>query len=148
MIHMREQGLAERQRPIPERRISECCRWVIGHPQQRSGSLSWGCRWAASYGGDVPIREVAAGDIAAGDVGRLGDPQALRVERVLRVDAGVVLELRPVGLKVWETVRVTLPADRLVTGLGTAADWAGEASRACAPADIEPRRLMRELGQQ
>jgi hypothetical protein len=70
------------------------------------------------------------------------------VERVVRVDAGVVMELRQVGLKVSETVRVTLPADRFVTRLGTAADRAGEASRACAPADIEPRRLTTELGQQ
>ena len=45
---------------------------------------------------DVPIEEVAAGDIAAGDVVRLDDPQALRVECVARDDAGVVLELRPV----------------------------------------------------
>ena len=34
----------------------------------------------------------------------------------------VVLELRPVGLEISETVRVTLPEDSLVSRLGTAAD--------------------------
>jgi hypothetical protein len=70
----------------------------------------------------VPVQDVAARDIAAGDVVRLDDPQAHRVERVVRVDARVVLELRPVGLEISETVRVTLPNDRLVSRLGTAAE--------------------------
>jgi hypothetical protein len=46
----------------------------------------------------VPIQDVAAGDIAAGDVVRLDDPQAQRVQRAVHVDGRVVLELRPVGL--------------------------------------------------
>jgi SAF domain len=69
----------------------------------------------------VPIQDVAARDIAAGDVVRLDDLQAQRVERAVHVDGRVVLELRPVGLEVSETGRVTLPSDRLVSRLGTAA---------------------------
>lgn len=74
------------------------------------------------YGGHVPIEEVAARYIRVGDVVRLDDPQAHRVDRVVRVDARVVLELRPVGLKVSETVRVMLLEDGLVTRLGMAAE--------------------------
>jgi hypothetical protein len=70
----------------------------------------------------VPIQDVAARDIAAGDVVRLDDPQAQRVERAVHVDGRVVLELRPVGLKVSETIRVALPEDMLVSRLGTAAE--------------------------
>jgi hypothetical protein len=70
----------------------------------------------------VPIQDVAARDIAAGDVVRLDDPQALRVERAVHIDGRVVLALRPVGLEVSETIRVTLPNDRLVSRLGTAAE--------------------------
>jgi hypothetical protein len=70
----------------------------------------------------VPIRDVAPLDLAAGDVVRLDDPQAQRVERAVHVDGRVVLELRPVGLDVPDAVRVTLPEDRLVSRLGTAAD--------------------------
>jgi hypothetical protein len=70
----------------------------------------------------VPIQDVAARDIAAGDVVRLDDPQAQRVERAVYVEGRVVLELRPVGLEVSETIRVTLPSDRLVSRLGTAAE--------------------------
>jgi hypothetical protein len=44
------------------------------------------------------------------------------MERVVRADARVVLELRPVALKVSKAVRVTRPEDRLVTRLGAAAD--------------------------
>jgi hypothetical protein len=40
----------------------------------------------------------------------------------VRVDDRVVLELRPVGLKIWETVRVGLPEDGLVSRLGTSAE--------------------------
>jgi hypothetical protein len=72
----------------------------------------------------VPIEEVAARDIAAGDVVRLDDPQAQRVERAVHVDGRVVLELRPVGREIWETVRVSLPEDRLVSRLGTSAELA------------------------
>jgi hypothetical protein len=75
-----------------------------------------------SYANEVPIQDVAAHDVRVGDVVRLDDPQAHRVERVVRVEARVVLELRPVGLEISETVRVTLPEDRLVSPLGTAAD--------------------------
>jgi hypothetical protein len=77
---------------------------------------------AASYGGHVPIEDVAAREIAAGDVVRLDDPQAQRVERAAHVDGQVVLELRPVGLEIWETVRVSLPEDSLVSRLGTLAE--------------------------
>jgi hypothetical protein len=70
----------------------------------------------------VPIHDVAARDIAAGDVVRLDDPQAQWVARVVHVDGRVVLELRPVGLDVPDAVRVTLPEDRLVSRLGTAAE--------------------------
>jgi hypothetical protein len=70
----------------------------------------------------VPIEDVAARDLGAGDVVRLDDPQAHRVERVVRLDARVVLELRPVGLSVSETVRITLLEDALVGRLGTARD--------------------------
>jgi hypothetical protein len=51
-----------------------------------------------------------------------GTDEAHRVERMVRVGGRVVLELRPVGLEIAETVRVTLPEDRLVCRLGTAAD--------------------------
>jgi hypothetical protein len=70
----------------------------------------------------VPVQDVAARDIAAGDVVRLDDPQAQRVECAVHVDGRVVLELRPVGLEVSETIRVTLPDGRLVSRLGTAAE--------------------------
>jgi hypothetical protein len=49
--------------------------------------------------------DVAAREIAAGDVLRLDDPQAQRVWRAVHVDGRVVRELRPVGLEIWETVR-------------------------------------------
>jgi len=70
----------------------------------------------------VPIEDVAAHEIAAGDVVRLDDPQAQRVEHAMHVDGRVVLELRPVGLEIWKTVRVSLPEATLVTRLGTSAD--------------------------
>ena len=69
----------------------------------------------------MPIEDVAARDVAAGDVVRLGDPQAQRVERAVHVFGRVVLELRPVGLEVSQTSRVTLPNDGLVTRLGATA---------------------------
>jgi hypothetical protein len=37
----------------------------------------------ASYAWDVPVDEVAACDLPVGDVVRLDDPQAHRVERVM-----------------------------------------------------------------
>ena len=92
------------------RRISERCRWVIGHAEQPLGELVPRGPFGAStsYGGAVPIQDVAARDIAAGDVVRLDDPQAQRVQRAVHVDGQVVLELRPGGLEIWETVRVSL----------------------------------------
>jgi hypothetical protein len=109
---------------VPDRRISERCRWVIGHAEQPLGELvprrPFGA--ATSYGWAVPIQDVAARDIAAGDVVRLDDPQAQRVERAVHVDGRVVLELRPLGLEVLETIRVTLPNGRLVSRLGTEAE--------------------------
>jgi len=92
---------------------------MIGHAEQTLQSKSCAGDSAASYGRHVPIEDVAAREIAAGDVVRLDDPQAQRVERAVHVDGRVVLELRPVGLEIWETVRVSLPEDRLVSRLGT-----------------------------
>jgi hypothetical protein len=69
----------------------------------------------------VPIQDVAAHDIAAGAVVRLDDPQAQRVERAVHIDGRVVMELRPVGLNVSKTIRVTLPNDMLISRLGAAA---------------------------
>ena len=46
----------------------------------------------------------------------------IRVERVVLADGRVVVEQRPVGLDVADMVRVTLPVDRLVDRLGTAAE--------------------------
>jgi hypothetical protein len=67
------------------------------------------------------IDQVLARDLRMGDVVRLDDPQAHRVERVMIVDARVVLELRPVGLSLPGTVRLDLPADAAVERLGSAA---------------------------
>jgi hypothetical protein len=66
--------------------------------------------------------EVAARDLQAGDVVRLDDPQAHRVERVVLVDGRVVVELLPGGLDVADMVRLTLPGDTLVDRLGTTAE--------------------------
>lgn len=77
---------------------------------------------AASYGGEVRVNKTAGRKLRAGDVVPLDDPQAHRVERIVLVDGRVVLELRPAGLDMLDTVRVTLRADRLVRRLGTAAD--------------------------
>ena len=67
----------------------------------------------------MPIEDVAAREIAAGDVVRLDDPQAQRVERAVHVDGRIVLELRPVGLQIWEIVASACPR----TGWYVA--WAG-----------------------
>jgi hypothetical protein len=71
---------------------------------------------------EVPIEDVEAGDLGAGDIVRVDDPQSHRVERVVCVGARVVLEMRPVGLETSETVRVALPVDRLLTRVGMAGD--------------------------
>jgi hypothetical protein len=116
--------LSDDMRSSADRRISERCRWVIGHAEQPLAESVPRRPFGAStsYGWAVPIQDVAADDIAAGDVVRLDDPQAQRVERAVHVDGRVVLELRPVGLEVSETIRGTLPNDRLVSRLGTGAE--------------------------
>jgi hypothetical protein len=68
----------------------------------------------------VPVDQVPARALAVCDVVRLADPQALRVERVLVTDSRVVLEMRPVGLAVDESVRVTLQSEAVVDRLGLA----------------------------
>ncbi|HEY3089508.1 MAG TPA: hypothetical protein VGJ59_15785 [Jatrophihabitantaceae bacterium] len=70
----------------------------------------------------MAIVDVAARDIGAGDVVRVDDPQVQRVERVVHVDGRVVLELRAAGLEIRESVRVSLPEDRLVSRVGTASE--------------------------
>jgi hypothetical protein len=70
----------------------------------------------------VPVDQVAAGTLVVGDVVRLSDPQAHRVERVMIADGRVALELRPLGLAVPDTVRVALPADASVDRLGSAGE--------------------------
>jgi hypothetical protein len=45
-----------------------------------------------------------------------------RIERVLVADGRVVLEVRPVGLAVDDTVRVTLPSEAVVDRLGSAGE--------------------------
>jgi hypothetical protein len=72
--------------------------------------------------GIVPVDQVAARTLVVGDVVRLSDPQAHRVERVMIADGRVVLELRPVGLAVPDTVRVDLPAEAVVDRLGAAGE--------------------------
>jgi hypothetical protein len=64
----------------------------------------------------VPIDQVPARDLEVGDVVRLGDPQAHRVERLMVADGRVVLELRPVGL----AVRAAVAADTVIDRLGSA----------------------------
>ncbi len=66
--------------------------------------------------------QVVASELSPGDVVRVDDPQAHRVERILIADGQVVLELRPVGLAAPDPVRVRLPAGRLIDRLGTSHD--------------------------
>jgi hypothetical protein len=68
----------------------------------------------------VPVDEVVAGQQNVGDVVRLDDPQAHRVQRLVIVEGRVVVELR--GLEVRDAIRVTLSADAVVGRLGTARD--------------------------
>jgi hypothetical protein len=58
------------------RRISERSRWVIGYAEQPLAELVPRRPLGASrsYGWAVPIQDVAAREIAAGDVVRLDDP--------------------------------------------------------------------------
>ena len=69
----------------------ESFRWVIGHAGQPLGELVPRRLFGASmsYGWAVPIQDVAARDIAAGDVVRVDDPQAQRVERAVHDDCWV-----------------------------------------------------------
>jgi hypothetical protein len=69
---------------------------------------------------DVPVDHVAAKNLAVGDVVRLDDPQAHRVERVLVADGRVVLELRPIGLAVPEATRVSVPGEAVIDRLRSA----------------------------
>jgi hypothetical protein len=68
----------------------------------------------------MPVEQVSLGALAVGDVVRLADPHAQRVEWVLVTDGRVVLELRPAGLAVDDSIRVTLPADAVVDRLESA----------------------------
>jgi hypothetical protein len=69
----------------------------------------------------VPIDHVLARGLRVGDVVRLDDPQAHRVERVMVVDVRVVLDVRAVGLSLPGTVRIDLSAGAVVERLGSAA---------------------------
>jgi len=102
-----------RVQPVP------ACHWAAGDPGRRLWEMSVSF---TSLRGHAPMEDVAARDLGAGDVVRLDDPQAHRVERVVRLGARVVLELRPVGVSVSDTVCVTLSEDRLVRRLGRAMD--------------------------
>ena len=66
----------------------------------------------------MPVDQVAAGDLRAGDGVPFEDSQAQRVERVVLVVGGVVVALRPLGLDVADAIRVTLAVDRLLERLG------------------------------
>ena len=70
----------------------------------------------------MPVELVAARALVLGDVVRLADPQAHRIERVLLTDDRVVLELRPVGLAVDDSFRISLPMDAVVDRLASAGD--------------------------
>jgi hypothetical protein len=74
------------------------------------------------YPVDVPVDVVAARDLRVGDIVRMDDPQAHRVERVVAIEESVVLEMRPIGLDVPDAVRVRLSASAVVDRLGTASD--------------------------
>jgi hypothetical protein len=60
----------------------------------------------------VLVDEVAAGDLWAGDVARLEERQAQRVERLCSSRVASWL-LRPLGLDVADAVPVTLPVGGL-----------------------------------
>jgi hypothetical protein len=82
---------------------------------------AWASDHASPWARVAPIDEVAARDLAVGDVVRLDDPQAHRFEEVMIVD-GVILDLRPVGLAVPDTRRVAVPVETVVDRLGSAAE--------------------------
>jgi hypothetical protein len=75
---------------------------------------------APSYAWGVPVDQVAAGDLRAGDVVPFEAPnlKARRVERVVLVVGRVVV---PLGLDVADAVRVTLAVDSLLARPGKAA---------------------------
>jgi hypothetical protein len=83
---------------------------------------AWASDHASPWARVAPIDEVAARDLAVGDVVRLDDPQAHRVEEVMIVDGRVILDLRPVGLAVPDTRRVTVPVETVIDRLGSAAE--------------------------
>jgi hypothetical protein len=68
----------------------------------------------------VPVDQVAARDIVVGEVVRLEDPQAHRVERVMITDGRIVLKRRPVGLAVRDTIRATVPVEAVIDRLRSA----------------------------
>jgi hypothetical protein len=74
------------------------------------------------YAYAVPREAVRARDVAVGDVVRLDDPQAHRGERVVICEERVVLELRPVGLAVPDSIQVTASIDAVIDRLGAAED--------------------------
>jgi hypothetical protein len=104
--------------------------FVIDHAEQRCGESRTEFH-SASCPCNAPVGEVAAHDLPAGDVVRLDDPQAHRVERVALFDGRVVVELRPVRLDDPDAVREP-----------------GDASRGCARADVRPAQLMTELAKE
>jgi hypothetical protein len=53
----------------------------------------------------MPVDQVAAHAVVVGDIVRLADPQAHRIERVQVAESRVVLEIRPIGLAVDDSVR-------------------------------------------
>ncbi len=100
--------------------------WAVAVGSSVTLSNRWGSQSGESrapfIGVGVPVDEVAAGDLRAGDVVRVEDPEAQRVDRVVLVDGRVVVALRPVGLDVADAVRVTLAVDMPLVRLGRAAD--------------------------
>jgi hypothetical protein len=115
----RQLGVAHQTR-MPADRISERCRWVIGHAERSSRSQVGGVQRALIRAWGVPVDQAAAGDLRAGDVVPFEDPnlKARRVERVVLVVGRVVV---PLGLDVADAVRVTLAVDSLLARLGKAA---------------------------
>jgi hypothetical protein len=70
----------------------------------------------------VPVDRVAGLALVVGDVVRLGEPQAHRVERVMIADGQVVLEVAQLASPFPETVRVKMPAEGISDRLGSVGD--------------------------
>lgn len=111
--------LALRLSPLTSRPGGRCLRFRSAHARHRPPSPRTS-HSQPSYRWDVAIEDVVAGDLRTGDLVRIDDPQAHRIQHLERSDGRIELTLRPVGLDISETVRLTLPEDRLVTRLGTA----------------------------